>query len=69
MVWIIIILMLIGACTSDIGRASIIFGVLSLGCYLLSLLSGWAWLLVLAKVFLGLVIIVVVLGIISLVAG
>ena len=63
--WIIVIIILALIGTSAIGITSVILGLLALGCFLLSALWGWAWLIVVAKILIGLIIIIVIFGIIS----
>lgn len=65
MIWVIIVLMIIGIFTSEIGKVSFVLGILAIGCLLLSGLWGWAWLVVFARILLGLMIILIILGIIS----
>ena len=60
MIWVIIVLMII-----EIGKVSFVLGILAIGCLLLSGLWGWAWLVVFARILLGLMIILIILGIIS----
>ena len=60
MIWVIIVLMI-----SEIGKVSFVLGILAIGCLLLSGLWGWAWLVVFARILLGLMIILIILGIIS----